>query len=41
MAADINKREIDNVIHDPETNTAGFYKPKKTWSFDSEPQLDS
>jgi hypothetical protein len=40
IAADTNKRKIDNVIHDPETNTAGFYKPKKTRSFDSESQLD-
>jgi hypothetical protein len=40
IASDSRQRRIDNVIHDSETNTAGLYKPKREWFFDSESQLD-
>jgi hypothetical protein len=40
IATDSSKSRIDNVIHDPDTNSVGFYKPKRAWGFDSDPQLD-
>jgi hypothetical protein len=40
IATEAEKRKIDNVIHDPDTNSVGFYKPKRAWGFDSDPQLD-
>jgi len=40
IANDARKRKIDNVIHDPETNEIGPYKPRRVWYSDSESQLD-
>ncbi len=40
IAHDACDRRIVNVIHDPETNQIVSYKPRRTWSFDSESQID-
>ena len=40
IATNSGQRRIDSVIHDPETNTVGFYKPRRAWSFDAETQLN-
>jgi hypothetical protein len=36
IATDSGERKIANVIHDPETNEIVPYKPRKTWSCNSE-----